>query len=166
VPRLLLDEIDDLTAASVAGERAVEGPHFGAKSLGQGQVGGVVGRMAFKLDRDLHGPGVVGSQVEGHAERVNDRQRLGGVVGREAITDPPSGERAGNLVLSQQRRVQLDALSIPAVEPVGDRFGVGLAQDQREEDTGVDDDLRRYEARCSSSPRASRASAAASTTSD
>lgn len=61
--------------------------------------------------------------------------------------------------------MQLDALGIPTVEQFGNRLGVGLAQDQREENAGVDNDLRRYEARCSSSSRASRTSAAASTTS-
>src|SRR5436190_15970946 len=121
--------------------------------------------MAFKLDRDLHDASVVGGQVEGHAERVDDRQRLGGVVGKEAITDPPSGERAGNLLLSQQRRVQLDALGVPLVEQFGNCLGMGLTQNQREKDTGVNDDLRRYEPRCSSSPRASQTSATASTTS-
>jgi hypothetical protein len=64
--------------------------------------------------------------------------------------------------LSQQRRVQLDALGIPTVEQFGDRLGVGLAQNQREENAGVDNDLRRYEARCSSSSRPSRTRAATS----
>lgn len=80
--------------------------------------------MAFKLDRDLNGSGIVGGQVEGHVEGVDDRQSLGGILGREAVSHAPSGQGAGDLVLSQQRRVQLDAFGIPAVEMVGDRFRV------------------------------------------
>jgi len=71
-----------MATAGIAGKRAVEGPNLGIESLGQRQVGGVISRMAFKLDGDLYGAGVVWSKVEGHAERVDDRQRLDGVVGR------------------------------------------------------------------------------------
>lgn len=90
-----------MATAGVAGERPVERPYLGVESLGQRQVGGVVSRMAFKLDRNLYGAGIVGGQVKGHTERVDDRQRLNSVVGREATPHTSSGQGAGDLVLGQ-----------------------------------------------------------------
>jgi len=61
--------------------------------------------------------------------------------------------------------MQLHAFGIPPIKQLADRFRVRLPKDQRQKDAGVDDYPRGYEARCSSSPLASRTKAAASTTS-
>jgi hypothetical protein len=96
--------------------------------------------VPLQLAGDLHHASAVGRLVPGQAQALDDRPRLGDVLGPQGAACPAASKPAGDLLVGECGGVKLGPLRGPSAQHPAHLFSSRLAQHQRQHHAGVEDD--------------------------
>lgn len=111
------NELDgESTGFGIAGEWPVEGPELGVESLGENDIGGVVGALALKLLGHRDDDGRILELVKDDRDCGNSLAGSWHVGGGELASGYCSCEGTGSLIGQERGRVEILALLLPCAQ--------------------------------------------------